>query len=385
VAQKLFRDRQAAQFKEMKEKMAVFEELEEKEKQLEEKAAQANTLALTAFEECSSLQLEIESLKVEREQMIHIMDRLRSDNSFLCEERDRQRRAENFNQNPTIRKSHNVLQSGFVKGNFGCIARPPLVHTVRKVASMPWTSHKNTFVDSCSSSDPDSNSQSQKGGNPIHSSVQTHTSSEGTSTHIQSLMSLAKDNNNYPGFPAWTPPNLQWVPQEHLGSRKQSASNLTRKLKNFQPPNPIPYHLSFSYADSKQLHTTSTISNTNSNTNIFMDPLFPPLVSNGSLFPTANLFSLNASQAQMPQNNFSQSLFEDDKNIWMPFLPSTNAMVPLYHHMPFEGLTMPDIARPIANSAIVFDSYDQFVFQGLGSQQVDAPIGDLSNVFLPTL
>ncbi|KAJ3344402.1 hypothetical protein HDU91_000250, partial [Kappamyces sp. JEL0680] len=96
LAQKVFRDRQNAQFREMKEKMAVFEEMESKVAELEGGILQANSLALSTLEEVSRLEAQVQTLKAEREGMIHIMDRLRADNTFLQEERDKQRRLAHF-------------------------------------------------------------------------------------------------------------------------------------------------------------------------------------------------------------------------------------------------------------------------------------------------
>ena len=74
-----------------------------------------------------------------------------------------------------------------------------------------------------------------------------------------------------------------------------------------------------------------------------------------------------------------QTLYTTEtRPMWMPFMPSTNAMVPLYHHVPFESL---------GGENLLFSTNAQ---QGMGfGPLVMGTHGDggtaerLENVFLP--
>ena len=283
-----------------------------------------------------------------------------------------------------------------VKGNFGLITRPPPPYATKNRITIPsWTSHKNTFVDSATSSNSMNHdtvsvsSSIEKDSNHTSQSIEIALppSNSNTTNHDRSSSSQSypTDNYNYPGYPSWTPPTLIWTnpaakKQNSPTKERVKAREMIDREKRL-PPNPLPYHLSFSYTDTKTSHNThkpldynhSSVSGqhidlnmqnslknegndvANFPTDVFEKPATSIFEDNANYNAFSSLFSSEATPQSIiplkppqlfdanstfgnligPQQAMS---FEETRPMWMPFLPSTNAMVPLYHHIPFESL-----------------------------------------------
>jgi hypothetical protein len=133
-----------------------------------------------------------------------------------------------------------------------------------------------------------------------------------------------QESHQYPGFPQWAPPSI------------------THKYLLPQPP---PLHLST------------------------REPLQPPSI------PTPQMEMFN----QVIQNYGGgsrplQSTTKPAQNLepfFMPFLPSTNAMVPLYHHMPFES--------SVQSSGMMIDNLNDW----WDDTQLDMPLVSRDMAFEP--
>lgn len=407
-----------------------------------------------------------------------------------------------------LQQQQRYIPQPVVKGNFGLITRPPPARSMQsKIIIPPWTSHKNTFIDSATSS-----SNTGGGGDTGSVSTSTHNEKDSLNAEMSPSIEVAAisplhsqpassssstpypvDNNNYPGYPSWTPPTLAWkqpsvsvattaVKEDPGGAENQksrrksggvghrpSVSSKAHKealdREKRLPPNPLPYHLSFSYTDTKTSHNTfkppdivvqppsnecnldqqlqsahsapciipGTSDNNTNNINLISDPNFNAFLSlfsaggggvapsfplqqqqqhymnsmvgnnnhgNGTgILPFASTIPTPQFPAQgqlMQQQQQQQPLYDESRPLWMPFMPSTNAMTPLFHHIPFESLgTGAGVSSNSAADNLLFSAENgnlsfgpmQFSGSSSGSAPLDSNNDDaaarLMNVFLP--
>ncbi|KAI8893366.1 hypothetical protein BC833DRAFT_624941 [Globomyces pollinis-pini] len=322
TAQKAFRQRKGEHLKELQENIVT----------LKSQLANANLL----INEYQMNQFALDAAKNEnltllheRQQMIHIMDKLRSVNTILMAENQRLNKHKPTVPTSNIPKQPNLPDfKSFVKGgNFGSIMRPPLsvnpIETTRR-PSQYWTSLTNTFVDKSSTTGGDKTNDER-----LHSATDnTSELMESTSSETQNSKSSSikwEDMNKYPGFPNWTPPNS------------------TTLETNTQPS---PYHISFSYSDAVNSHFTlpQFTSSQFSSDNISQINSFPMSIN--------TMGSWELPKSTTPQLQQNLDLFGMGTGNMMPFLPSTNLMVPLLHHIPFTPNTnVPDfMSQPLPPS-----------------------------------
>ncbi|KAJ3310027.1 hypothetical protein HDV04_005467 [Boothiomyces sp. JEL0838] len=232
TAQKAFRQRKGEYMKQCEERIKILE--------LERTGfislIQENNQLLAKLEE---LKHENNNILQERERMIHIMDKLRSDNSILSSENTRLRKKiikQTTQTYPNYGNIQRPVMTFGVKGgvgNFGAITRPPLVNANMEKRILPqWTSHSYTFVGKKEFNANSSDNLSELGSNIS----ENKSKSSGTGTTAGTKESkIFSDSNNYPGFPTWTP---------------------TTDLRDTNTKSD--YHLSFSYTDTPLAHTTLT-------------------------------------------------------------------------------------------------------------------------------
>lgn len=273
IAQKIFRDRQSSQNQDMKAKLISLEGAADLVRSLE---LQVLELKRQSHESEAERNQAIQ----ERDKMIHTVDRLRADNS-------------------TLKEVKRKVRTTSARGNFG-LPTPPAKEQLPK-----WTSNINTFLS-------------------------LSTSVQGEEHESKAVWS---NNNNYPGYPSWTPPSFERVPLA-------------------QPP----YHLALSYVEKKVSPRKG-------------GKTFPNAFQN-AFHPDASQYTLHSSPAYNAFDHITLPVLAEDQTFFMPFLPSTNAMIGLYHHMPFESLGSSSFESPLQTSEMSFEPLE------------DA-FGRLKDVFIP--
>jgi hypothetical protein len=296
AAQNKFRQKQHENIRQMKSQIEVLEAELAKlrgtgiKDHLEELNANQNAI----------LKQEIENLLQERERMIFIMDKLRADNELLSVANVKLRNLQNTQiSQPVFRpKAHFGVKGG--SGNFGAIMRPPMQN--RNFGIPPWTSLKNTFVAK---------------GSDISSSDKVSESGSSNSTK-----KVWRGNNQYPGYPDWTP-----------------ASATAHNGPDFQPP---AYHLSFSYSDTPSAHKAL-----NKPVNVQapqLDSRAGQLVTLPSTISTVPLLHHFPFGGQFGMSELSHEFSFENSGFGIPPLPLSTKAVSLLHHFPVaSGNKLADI------------------------------------------
>ena len=160
----------------------------------------------------------------------------------------------------------------------------------------------------------------------VGSSSVSNTDANSVST--KSSDALWQDSNQYPGYPQWTPPAI------------------TKKNLLPQPP---PLHLL-----TKEVEMPAAV--------------LPPM-------DMLNQINFNYGGGSRP---IQAPKAVNQEPFFMPFLPSTNSMVPLYHHMPFESGTR-SITAPAAGCVDMFETLNDW----WNSDQLSMPLVSRDMAFEP--
>jgi myosin heavy subunit len=272
-AQKAFRQRQNEQIQALKEKESQYNELKVQFEQLQN--------------QYSVLVQENQRLHQDKEQLIHLMDKLRNQNQILQERK------------PPI-KTKIQGNYGIVKG-FQYIPRPPLRNPVK----IPqWTGLQHTFLSVKSETESISSRKGSTVGSSSAFTTPSHPVNSGciveeeeeaprpvpptnTGCLLPSTTTHSKDNNLYAGFPEWTP---------KVDTQKKQLEKQ-------------PHHIEFSYTDHPTSHLTQWLPEYEAPAIMFYQDLFMPI---GQPL-------LHHIPFETPRLTNQEFLFESDKND--PFVP----------------------------------------------------------------